>query len=341
MCIRDRSSWEAALLALAPGDDARFDALARAAFAHQIAHNPVYRAFAEDATWTHRDAVPLLPIEAFRLAAVATFEPSEAEAVFLSSGTTAQTGRSPARHHVRSLGLYRTLSEAGFRRAMGDGPFVLACHLPGYADRGAASSLVAMAEHLVRRVGAPGSAFFLDDPAPFDAALDASRASGVPLLLLGAAFGLLDLAETGQWTLAPTARVVETGGMKTRRRDVPRTDLHAALANGFGLGVEHIGSEYGMAELTSQGWAPSGGRYAAPPWMRVRALDTAALDRGEVRDVPPGAAGRLAVVDLGNVQSCPFLLTEDDGCVHADGTFEVIGRVRGSALRGCNFLTET
>ena len=122
---------------------------------------------------------------------------------------------------------------------------------------------------------------------------------------------------------------------------IHRTDLHAALANGFGLGVEHIGSEYGMAELTSQGWAPSGGRYAAPPWMRVRALDTAALDRGEVRDVPPGAAGRLAVVDLGNVQSCPFLLTEDDGCVHADGTFEVIGRVRGSALRGCNFLTET
>ena len=128
--------------------------------------------------------------------------------------------------------------------------------------------------------------------------------------------------------------------MKTRRRERLRADLHAALAAGFGLGADRIGSEFGMAELTSQGWAVSGGRYAAPPWMRVRALDPEAVDRGETRDAAPGEAGRLAIVDLGNVYSAPFLLTDDRGLVHPDGTFEVLARMPDTSLRGCNFLLE-
>lgn len=336
----DPGGWRDALLALSPGDDAAFDGLARAAFEHQTGWGGVYATFADGVPWRCWRAAPLLPIAAFCLAPVTAFNPSEAEAVFVSSGTTAQTGQSPARHHVRSLDLYRSLSAEGFRRALGAGPVVLACHLPGYAERGAASSLVSMADHLVATVGAEGSGFFLDDTAPFERALVASRATGTPLLLLGAAFGLLDLAETGRWRLPPGARVIETGGMKTRRRELPRSDLHAALADGFGLGVDRIGSEYGMAELTSQGWAVSGGRYAAPPWMRVRALDPAAFDRGEMRDAARGTPGRLAVVDLGNVYSAPFLATDDRAIVHADGTFEVLGRMPDTSLRGCNFLLD-
>lgn len=333
--------WRDRLLTLAPAD-AAFDTLVREAFEFQVAHSAVYRAFVGGATAWHgwHDAA-LLPIEAFRLAPVAAFDMAGAEAVFVSSGTTAQTGQSPARHHVRSLDLYRSLSAEAFRRTMGPGPFVFACHLPGYADRGAASSLVAMAEHLVAGFGAPGSTFFLDDTDRLGAALDAARSTNTPLLLLGAAFGLLDLAESGRWALPASSRVIETGGMKTRRREMPRAELHAALAAGFGLDVSRIGSEFGMAELTSQGWAPSGGRYVAPPWMRVRALDDRALDAGETRDVTPGTPGRLAVVDLASVYACPFVLTDDRALVHADGTFEVLGRMPDTSLRGCNFLLES
>ena len=359
----DPARWADALLALPgaadPAHAAAFDALARAAAEHQRAHGAVYRAFVAesgaaesgaalspgDAAWTWRDA-PLLPIEAFRLADVAAFDVRGAEAVFVSSGTTAQTGLAgAARHAVRSLDLYRRLSAAAFASLVGRGPFVFACHLPGYAERGAASSLVTMAEHLVGSFGAGGSGFFLDDLGVLDRAIDASRASGHPLLLLGAAFGLLDLAESGRIRLPEAARVIETGGMKTRRREMPRADLHAALAAGFGVGVDRVGSEFGMAEATSQGWAATGGRYAAPPWLRVRALDPDALARGVTRDVPPaadgsGADGRLALVDLASVYACPFLLTDDRARVHADDTFEVLGRMPATGLRGCNFLLD-
>ncbi len=337
--------WTDALLALPAGDESAFDALAQVAFAHQLARSPVYRAFAAEASahcaWTGWRQAPLLPIEAFRLARVATFDAADEEACFVSSGTTAQTGQvSPARHLVRSLDLYRRLSADGFRRVHGDGPFIVACYLPGYAERGAASSLVAMAEHLVATFGAPGSVFFLDDLSPLTAAIRASEAQAVPLVLLGAAFGLLVIAESGRFRLPATARVVETGGMKTRRREMPREALHAALAAGFGVDAAQIGSEFGMAEMTSQGWARSGGRYAAPPWMRARALDPAALAAGQAVDVPPGATGQLAIVDLASVYACPFLATADRAIVHPDGTFEVLGRMPEAALRGCNFLLE-
>ncbi len=349
----DPARWTDALLALPdaadPAHATAFDALARAAATHQLAHGAVYHAFVaesggarspDDPAWTWRDA-PLLPIEAFRLADVATFDVRNAEAVFVSSGTTGQTGLAgSARHAVRSLDLYRRLSAAAFARTVGRGPFVFACHLPGYTERGAASSLVAMAEHLVGAFGAGGSGFFLDDVGVLDRAIDASRASGHPLMVLGAAFGLLGLAESGRIRLPPTARVIETGGMKTRRREMPRAALHAALAAGFGLTVDRIGSEFGMAEATSQGWAATGGRYAAPPWLRARALDPDVLARGITRDVPDGNDGRLALVDLASVHSCPFLLTDDRARVHADGTFEVLGRMPATGLRGCNFLLD-
>ena len=272
-------------------------------------------------------------MEAFRLADVAAFEVAAAEVVYESSGT----GQGPpARRAVQSLALEHRLSAEAFRRAFGDGPFVMAAHLPGYVARGPRSSLVSMTAHLVERFGAPGSTFFLDDLAPFERAIEASVSSGHSLLVLGAAFGLLGLVERRSWLLPPGARVVETGGMKTYRREISREDLHARLAEGFGIEVAQVGSEYGMCELASQAWAPSGGMFVPPPWLRVRVVDPD--DPGQER--PEGQAGQLALCDLAGVWSCPFLLTEDRAVKEGEG-FCVLGRMPAAALRGCNFLVES
>ena len=320
---------------LGAGDDAAFDALARAAFDHQTAHNPVYAAFAEGHRWRSWRDAPYLPVEAFRLAPVAAFDPADAEAVFESSGTGQGT---PARHYVRDLARYEAACVEGFRQAFGDGPFTLVAHLPGYTERGSRSSLLYMMEGLVRRFGAPGGGFFLSDDRLLERAI---RENQKNLIVFGAAFGLLDLLDRRTWRLPAGARVVETGGMKTHRREVSRDALHARLADGFGVPASSVGSEYGMAELTSQAWARAGSVFATPPWLRFRVVDPA----DPTRDVPDGMPGGLALCDLAGVDGCPFVLTEDRAVVRPlpDGGrgFEVLGRLERAALRGCNFLVET
>lgn len=318
--------------------DAAFATCAEAAFRRQTAHNPVYRAFAGGAAWTAWDRVPYLPVEAFRLAPVAAFDVSEAEAVFESSGTGLGP---PARHYVRRLATYRAAFLAGFRRAFGPGPFALVGHLPRYADRGAKSSLLYMVEGLVEAVGDAESGLFLDDASRLERAAAHAERSGTPLVVFGAAFGLMDLVEAQRWRLPAGARVVETGGMKTHRRDLSRADLHAALADGFGLPVASVWSEYGMCELFSQAYAPGGPVFEAPPWLRARVVDPLDAER----PLPFGTPGRLALCDLANADTCSFLLTEDQAVAHppgADGTsrFEVLGRLPAASLRGCNFLVE-
>ncbi len=321
-----------ALLGLGAADEAAFDHLAEAAFRFQQAANPVYAAFSEGAAWRGWRAAPFLPVEAFKLAEVAAFDAAAAQAEYHSSGTG--QGAS-ARRLVADLGGEHRLSAEAFARLVGPGPYVIAAHLPGYAARGAHSSLVSMARHFVTQFGAAGSTFFLDDAAPFAAALDASRTSGTPLLLLGAAFGLLGLVEARSWTLPEGARVIETGGMKTHRREIARADLHARLAEGFGVPLSAIGSEYGMCELASQAWARTGEHFETPPWMRVQIVDPA----DPTRALPDGTPGQLAVCDLAALHNSPFLLTEDQAV--CDGRrFRVLGRLPKAALRGCNFLVE-
>jgi hypothetical protein len=322
-----------ALTGLAPGDEAAFARLAEAAFRHQVAHNPVYAAFAEGHDWQSWQQAPYLPVEAFRLTDVAAFDAKIAEAMYESSGTGQGM---PAHRPVASLHWEHKLSEEAFLRALGEGPFVIAAHLPGYAERGARSSLVSMTAHLIERFGAPGSTFFLEDPTPFEAAIASSAHSGTPLLLLGAAFGLLDLVERRTWALPPGARVIETGGMKTHRREIGRADLHARLAGGFGVAATQVGSEYGMCELVSQAWAVPGGGFMPPPWLRVRVVDP----EDPARALPDGEVGQLALCDLGGVWSCPFLLTEDQAILEGD-RFRVLGRLPRASLRGCNFLMES
>ncbi|HEX7069827.1 MAG TPA: hypothetical protein VF190_03430, partial [Rhodothermales bacterium] len=313
------------------GRDESFDELARAAFAFQVAHNPVYQRFCGGHRWAGWDNAPHLPVAAFKEVAVTAFDPSLAERVFLSSATGACDRRS--RHYVRSLDVYRRSFETAFARRFGGGPVTLVAHLPRYVEQGEASSLLTMVDGLMRRFGNADSRFFLEDVEELHAAIEASRRSGEPLILFGAAFGLLDLVESGPISLPPDASVIETGGMKTRRREINRQTLHDRLADGFRIPRPQIHSEYGMCELLSQCYTSGDRVFRTPPWMRFSVRDPEMPSRR----VPDGEEGVLALFDLANVYSACAILTEDRA-VARDGGFEVLGRLSAAELRGCNHL---
>ncbi|MBO6577378.1 MAG: hypothetical protein JJ896_18100 [Rhodothermales bacterium] len=296
-----------------------FDELAESVLAYQRQENPVYRRFSQVARH--------LPVEAFKRTAVTTFPAEEAEAVFQSSGTGSGT---PSRHYVRYRDDYRAVVTAGYTRIFGDGPRRIIAHLPAYAET---SSLVAMASDLMERFGADGSGFFLDDPGLLDRAV---HTPGAPIWLIGAAFGLLDLVDERPRALPEGSVVVETGGMKTHRRSIPRTELHARLQVGFSVPVTSLWSEYGMCELMSQAWGRSGEAFESPPWMKVSIVNP----EDPVREVPAGQTGAIAVVDLANQHSASAILTQDRGRMAPGDRFEVLGRLTGAELRGCNHLME-
>lgn len=299
-----------------------FEVMARTVRTYQKTHNPVLTRYPAE----H----PYLPVAAFKHAALTCFPPEEAERVFVSSGTGSGLR---SRHFVRSLALYERAVRVHFEAVFGPGPFTLVGHLPHYADSGQASSLVTMVDCLIRTFGDAHSGFFLDDVTVLDRAIAHSAATDTPLLLFGAAFGLLTLLEKHPRRLPAGARIIETGGMKTHRQETTREDLHHRLAKGFGIAMAQVWSEYGMCELMSQAYAQGGPVYTPPPWMRVRVVDPAQ----PAYEMPEGEPGALAVFDLANCYSASAILTEDLAVRRGAG-FEVWGRLPQSALRGCNFL---
>jgi hypothetical protein len=296
---------------LGSASDTSFTVMERVLEAYQRQHCPVYQRF----------GYKYLPVAAFKHAEVTTFPPAEAECVFKSSATG---GALRSRHFVRRMAVYEASVCAAFKAVFGEGPYQIWAHLPGYAP---ASSLVCMMKILMRKYGTEESQFFLSKGLPNIIDI------GAPILLFGAAFGLLDLADTGPRHLPKDARIIETGGMKTHRRAITRSELHARLAAGFGIDEQRVWSEYGMCELMSQAYAQGGPIYRSPPWMRVRVVDPEAPDRV----MPDGKPGLLAITDLANLYTVSSILTEDLG-VSRGGGFEVLGRFPGSAMRGCNFL---
>ena len=296
-----------------------FESLAERVLAFQRAENPVYARFAQTGRF--------LPVDAFKHQAVATFPPDSAERVFTSSGTGSGVR---ARHFVRHLSYYDASIDAGFQERFGPGRFRVLAHLPHYAED---SSLVYMVRRLIDRFGAPGSGFFLGDSVLLEQAL---ANEGAPILLFGAAFGLLDLAEAQSFSLPADARLIETGGMKTHRRSVSREELHRLLSEGFGVSRERIWSEYGMCEMLSQAWSRGEEPFLPPPWMRVEIFDP----EDPLRPLERGRPGLLAVLDLANVHSASALLTQDRAVISGQGFF-VLGRMSGAELRGCNHLMES
>lgn len=310
-------------------DHAAFEAAALEVFRRQAAECPPYGRYLaligvdpSGVDALHR--IPFLPIELFKSHDVycGTTPP---EAIFTSSATT---GMTPSRHAMRSLALYEQAFRLSFSTFYGDpARWSLYALLPNYLRR-KGSSLVYMADRLIGDCGSGG--FYLDD---CDALLRDMAADTKPKILLGVSYALWDLAERYAPQLHDTI-VMETGGMKGYREEIPKEEFHRILCRAFG--VEAIHSEYGMAELTSQAYSAGGNRFRCPPWMRVLTRDI--NDPFDLH--PAGRRGGLNLIDLANFHSCAFIQTQDAGRVYADGSFEVEGRIDRAEIRGCNLLVQ-
>jgi len=315
-------------------DAAGADALALELFRLHAARNPVYRDYlgalrVHTGQVTRVADIPCLPIQAFREHRV-LLEGLEPGLCFSSSGTT---GIITARHHVPWPDLYERSFTTAFTQFIGDprGIRIIAL-LPAYLER-PDSSLVHMAQRLVELSGDPLGGLFLDQLAHVAGLLQRSEEEERPTLLLGVPFALLDLAERHPMPLRHV-RIVETAGMKGRRPELVREDLHGRLRNAFG--VDQVLGEYGMTELMSQAWSMGNGRYRCPPWMTVGIREP----NDPFTPQAEGRAGGINIIDLCNIGSCPFISTQDLGRMNADGSFEVLGRFDHSDVRGCNLLAE-
>ena len=311
-----------------------FEDLALEIFHYQSVSNPVYRRYLELMNFhqeeiLHLEDIPFLPVELFKSHKELTGN-REVELVFESSGTT---GTNISRHYIADPSLYRESFIRGFHLFFGPPhEYRILALLPSYLER-KESSLVYMAEHLIRESRHPESGFYLDDYARLANQINALESAGRKSLLLGVSFALLDLAENHAMPLKHTL-VMETGGMKGRREELTRPELHTLLMESFQLNTIH--SEYGMTELLSQAWSKSEGVFHTPPWMKI-------LIRDPYDPLAPGysgGSGGINIIDLANIHSCAFLATQDVGKITADGGFEVLGRFDSSDLRGCNLMLE-
>lgn len=301
-------------------------------FGFQYEHNTVYREFAERLGRTPDtvktvEAIPFLPVEFFKShLVIAAVEESIPELVFRSSGTT---GATQAAHHVLHASLYEKAYLQGFQRQYGSPQaYRILALLPGYLER-SDSSLVYMVQGLIERSGHPEGGFFLDDFERLNTLLQ--KPCGRHTLLIGVSFALLDFAEAYPVTLQNTT-VMETGGMKGRRRELTRQELHHNLTERFGL--DYIHSEYGMTELLSQAYAKKDGLFETPPWMALQIRDA----NDPLGAAENGRTGGINVIDLANLYSCSFIATSDLGRALPDGKTEVLGRMDFSDMRGCNLM---
>jgi phenylacetate-coenzyme A ligase PaaK-like adenylate-forming protein len=246
----------------------------------------------------------------------------------VSSGTT---GAETSRHHITDVRLYEESFLRGFERVYGaPQKYCILALLPGYAER-QGSSLAYMVERLVEQSAHPQGGFFLHSYEALAARLALLQRRRQPAILIGVSFALLELAERYTFRF-PELIVMETGGMKGRRRELPREELHQILCSSFG--VDAIHSEYGMTELLSQVYSSGGGRFFSPPWMRVTLRDL----HNPFAPAAAATSGGVNVIDLANQNSCSFIETQDLGRVSANGSFEVLGRIDHSLARGCNML---
>ncbi len=267
--------------------------------------------------------IPYLPIELFKSRKVYCGA-KEPEKVFTSSTTGGDT---PARHYVENTENYRQTLRKAFSLFYGRPEnWSFYALLPCYLER-EGSSLVWMADDLIR---SGGGGFFLDE---YDRLLETMAADERPKILLGVSYALLDLAERHAPRLEGTV-VMETGGMKGRRKELPKEELHAILCAAFG--TETIHSEYGMAELTSQAYSAGNGIFRTPPWMRITTRDF----NDPFERLSAGRRGGINIADLANLHSCAFIETQDAGIVHSDGSFSVLGRMDRTQTRGCNLMVE-
>lgn len=311
-------------------------------FEFQKEFNPVYGKFCK-ALGVNQvsdiDEIPLLPIQAFKDATIisqsnstSNIQHPTSNLYFQSSGTS---GMTRSRHYIADPELYIQSIVRGMKQFYELEEFVILAYTPGY-NSNPHSSLVWMLNVLINR-DESGLSRFLALNEPFDHSLiQEIIKSGKRLMLFGAAFGLLDLIELGDTKIPKNSIIMETGGMKTQRREMSKQDLHTALSEGFDLPKENIHSEYGMTELLSQAYSFGSEWFTCVPWMEVSIRNP----KNPMEEVSFGEEGLIGIMDLANLNSCSFLLTGDKGIQKENGEFQVLGRWNTTNLRGCNFLID-
>lgn len=325
------SQWQERIFSV---NETNFDSLALEIFRFQFEHNSVYATFAKGIgknpeNVNRVEEIPFLPVELFKTHKIYSSE-KEPEIVFTSSGTTGQV---TSRHEVADLALYRKSFRTSFRKFYGEpGHWIILALLPAYLER-EGSSLVYMADRLIRESENAYSGFYLNNYKELSDKLRKLKNEGKKVLLLGVTYALLDLAEQFPQSI-PDCVIMETGGMKGKRKEMIREEVHEILRKSFG--VPEIHSEYGMTELLSQAYSKGNGIFNCPPWMKIKIREM----NDPLSCASIGKTGGVNVMDLANVYSCSFISTSDLGKLHSDRSFEILGRFDNSDVRGCNLMVE-
>lgn len=321
-------------------DRQSFEKMALLIFHYQYDHNPVYHNFCsllkkDKTTVKKMSDIPFLPISFFKSHSILSSK-SPIEITFTSSGTTGTTN---SHHFVTDLSLYQKSYHKGFfhfYNAIKD--YVVLALLPSYLER-EGSSLIYMVDDLIRQTHNPDSGFYLDNYDQLIEKLLFLDRSGKKIILIGVTYALLDLLERHAHKTSwheklqlQNTIIMETGGMKGRRKEMIREELHNLLCEGFG--VSEIHSEYGMTELLSQAYSRGHGLFECPPWMDVLIRDP----QDSLSLMEYGKTGGINVIDLANINSCSFIATEDLGKKQPNNSFEILGRFDHSDIRGCNLM---
>lgn len=311
-----------------------FEKITLKVFRHQYEHNAVYHQFCtllkkNPSNVKRITDIPFLPIQFFKSNRIVTGTNSD-EKVFTSSGTT---GMITSKHHVTDLKVYETSFRQAFSLFYGNiEDYCILALLPSYLER-EGSSLIYMVQDLIEGSQHPDSGFYLNEYKQLIKKIIELDEAGQNVLLLGVTYALLDLIEMHSFSLKNTL-IMETGGMKGKRKEMIREELHALLCKGFG--VKAIHSEYGMTELLSQAYSLGNGIFECPPWMDILIRDT----EDALSPIGYNKTGGINVIDLANFNSCSFIATQDLGKKYENQSFEVLGRFDNSDIRGCNLLVQ-
>lgn len=312
--------------------ESEFQEIALEVFRYQAINIPVYRDFLsllkiKPENISNYQQIPFLPVEFFKSHEIIA-ESKEPEIVFESSTTT---GSVPSKHFVASIDLYIESFIKGFGKFYGNpADYCILALLPSYLER-KGSSLVFMANELIHQSKHVESGFYLDEHEKLITLLKKLQKAGKPCILIGVTYALLDLADRFKESLSDII-IMETGGMKGRRKEMVRDDLHSYLKSSFDLKSVH--SEYGMTELLSQAYSKGEGRFYCPPWMKILIRDS----YDPLQILTTGSTGGINIIDLANLYSCSFIASSDLGRLNDDSSFEVLGRIDNSDIRGCNLM---
>ncbi len=311
--------------------DANFDSVALEVFKYQYTHNPLYKQYANMVSKTPDQVnvladIPFLPIEFFKTHSIQTGK-WKAEQIFISSGTT---GSATSKHYIRDVEAYIEDAISHFEDCFGKlNNLVILALLPSYLEQ-SGSSLVAMVDGFIKASNDPMSGFYMYDFKSLSDTLQTCDTEAKNVVLFGVSYALLDFGASHPMQLK-NVQLIETGGMKGRKKEMTRNELHLELKKYFGL--DKVYSEYGMTELLSQAYMLDGNVFNTSSSMRILISDL-----NDPFTMLKEKLGRLAIIDLANINSCAFIQTNDLGRRHKDGTFQVLGRVDDTDIRGCNLL---